>query len=105
MVSEFLIESAPLSFDPLSLKSKIKYVIQGTEADMYAIEFEADIGNNVIPMPVDCQNLNKAHVRVIVLAESLPHKTPFNPKDFFGVGHQSKQFCDAYLADVRDGWK
>jgi hypothetical protein len=72
---------------------------------MYAIEFEADIENNVISLPVDYQNLNQAHVRVILLTQTLHHAGTFNPRDFFGAGIQSKQACDTYLADVREGWK
>lgn len=71
---------------------------------MYAIEFEANIENNAIPLPVDYQNLNHAHVRVILLTQTLQHAEVFNPRDFFGAGTQSKQACDTYLAEAREGW-
>ncbi len=74
---------------------------------MHAVEFEADIENNTIQIPPDYQNLNKAHVRVILLTPSAPkiEHSDFNPRDFFGAGKQSKQACDDYLADVRKGWR
>ncbi len=28
----------------------------------------------------------------------------FNPRDFFGVAHQSRQEVDEYLASSREGW-
>lgn len=69
---------------------------------MYAIEFEAEIKNNVIHIPVDYQNLNQAHVRV--LTQTMQRAEVYNPKEFFGAGTQSKQDCDTYLAEARAGW-
>ena len=72
---------------------------------MYAIEFEADIKDNVVYIPASYKNLDKIHARVIVLTqEPQSPATTFNPRDFFGIGKQSKQACDAYIASVRDGW-
>ncbi|WP_394752363.1 hypothetical protein [Crenothrix sp.] len=72
---------------------------------MYAIEFEADIENNLLRIPENYKNLNKVHARVIILTQEPQYPTTtFNPRAFFGIGKQSKQVCDAYLANVRDGW-
>lgn len=30
--------------------------------------------------------------------------SPFDPRQFFGVTHQSKQVIDDYLASTREGW-
>lgn len=72
---------------------------------MHAIEFETDIEDNVLRIPASYKNLNKVHARVIVLTQDpqYPAKT-FNPRSFFGIGKQSKQACDAYIASVRDEW-
>ena len=72
---------------------------------MYTIEFEADIENNLLRIPESYKNLNKVHARVIILTqEPQCPATTFNPGIFFGIGKQSKQACDAYIASVRDGW-
>ena len=33
-----------------------------------------------------------------------PPAVPFDPRNFFGVAHQSRQTIDDYLADTREGW-
>jgi hypothetical protein len=72
---------------------------------MYAIEFETEIENNILRIPVGYKNLNKAHARVIILTqEPQDRTTTFNPRRFFGIGKQSKQACDAYIASVREEW-
>ncbi len=72
---------------------------------MYAIEFETDIEENILRIPASYKNLNKVHVRVIILTQEPQHpETVFNPRTFFGIGKQSKQACDEYIASVRDEW-
>ena len=72
---------------------------------MYAIEFEADIENNVLQIPASYKNLDKVHARVIILTQEPQYPaTAFNPRSFFGIGKQSKQACDAYITSIRDEW-
>lgn len=71
---------------------------------MYAIEFEAHIGKNIVHIPEYYKNINKVHAKVILLTEEPKCRmSTFNPRSFFGLGKQSKQDCDAYIADVLDG--
>lgn len=73
--------------------------------NMYAIEFETDIVNNLLHIPASYRNLDKVHARVIILTQEPQYpSTTFNPRDFFGMGKQSKQACDAYIASVREEW-
>ncbi|QTR50420.1 hypothetical protein [Candidatus Thiothrix anitrata] len=40
-----------------------------------------------------------------IALQSPPDPQPFNPRQFFGVAHSSRQEVDAYLADMREGWQ
>ncbi|MGF1538791.1 MAG: hypothetical protein ACFB4J_20205 [Elainellaceae cyanobacterium] len=36
--------------------------------------------------------------------DQMQRAAPFNPHDFFGAAHHSKQAIDDYLTDAREGW-
>jgi len=72
---------------------------------MHAIEFEADIENNLLRIPSGYKIPDKAHARVIILTQEPYYRTTiFNSRSFFGIGKQSKQACDVYISSVREEW-
>jgi len=50
---------------------------------MYAIEFEADIQNGMIEIPIEYQDLNLKHVKIIALLDDSEMLKPLEEKRLF----------------------
>ncbi|HEX7026316.1 MAG TPA: hypothetical protein VF268_03680 [Gammaproteobacteria bacterium] len=71
---------------------------------MYAIEFEADIEEGVLHIPENYRSPGKVHAKVIILTQVEQRERHFNPQEFYGVAHESKEEIDTYLAKTRNEW-
>jgi len=67
--------------------------------------------NELIPAIRSLSHAEKFQLVQIVLQQldiengvNIPPPTTFDPRQFFGVAHQSKQAIDDYLANSREGW-
>ena len=50
---------------------------------------------------------NLVNIKKEFQSKNTPEKRPsntFNPKDFFGIAHSSKNGVDKYLQETRDEW-
>ena len=76
------------------------------ELNMQAIEFEADVLDDVIHIPRRFKRSTRNHhFKVIMMpqGESTDNKS-FDPQKFCGVSTASKKEIDAYLIAVKKEW-
>lgn len=67
--------------------------------------------NEILPAVASLTHAEKVRLAQIILQQlaaeegmETPLASEFDPRAFFGLGHQNRQSIDDYMASTREGW-